>query len=55
VTGAVSEIVAGYFGTRHVALHVTATYAVPAALGGGSITAKRRLRRSMSWQTVARH
>ena len=41
VTGAVSKIVASYFGTRDVALHVTATYAVPAALGGGTITATR--------------
>jgi hypothetical protein len=41
VTGAVSEIVAGYFGTRKVALRVTATYAVPPALGGASITATR--------------
>ena len=40
-TGAVSTIVAGYFGTDDVPLSVTATYAVPAALGGGSITATR--------------
>ena len=38
-TGAVSAIVAGYFGTANVPLSVTATYAVPAALGGGSVTA----------------
>lgn len=41
VTGAVSKIVASYFGTSDVALHITATYAVPAALGGGTITATR--------------
>jgi hypothetical protein len=41
VTGALSSVVAGYFGTREVPLSVTATYAVPAALGGGSITATR--------------
>jgi hypothetical protein len=40
-TGAVSAIVAGYFGTTEVPLSVTATYAVPAALGGGSVTATR--------------
>jgi hypothetical protein len=40
-TGSVSKIVASYFGTPDVALHVTATYAVPAALGGGTITATR--------------
>jgi hypothetical protein len=40
-TGAVSAIVAGYFGTTEVPLSVTSTYAVPAALGGGSITATR--------------
>ena len=40
-TGAVSAIVAGYFGTSDVPLSVTATYAVPAALGGGSVTATR--------------
>jgi hypothetical protein len=41
VTGAVSAIVAGYFGTTNVPLSVTATYAVPAALGGGSVTTTR--------------
>jgi hypothetical protein len=40
-TGAVTAIVAGYFGTTEVPLSVTSTYAVPAALGGGSITATR--------------
>jgi PAP2 superfamily len=40
-TGAVSAIVGGYFGTSDVPLSVTATYAVPAALGGGSVTATR--------------
>jgi hypothetical protein len=40
-TGAASKIVASYFGTSDVALHVTATYAVPTALGGGTITATR--------------
>jgi hypothetical protein len=41
VTGALSSILAGYFGTSAVALHVTATYAVPPALGGGTVTATR--------------
>lgn len=41
VTGALSSIVANYFGTTEVPLSVTATYAVPAALGGGSVTATR--------------
>jgi hypothetical protein len=41
VTGAVSSILAAYFGTSDVALHVTATYAVPPALGGGTVTATR--------------
>jgi hypothetical protein len=40
-TGAVSAVVAGYFGTTEVPLSVTSTYAVPAALGGGSITVTR--------------
>jgi len=40
-TGAVSSIVAGYFGSTDVPLSVTATYAVPAGLGGGSTTATR--------------
>jgi len=40
-TGALSALVAAYFGTTEVPLSVTATYAVPAALGGGSITATR--------------
>jgi PAP2 superfamily len=40
-TGAVSTVVALYFGTPDVVLHVTATYAVPAALGGGTVTATR--------------
>ena len=41
VTGAVSTVVAEYFRTSNVPLSVTATYTVPAALGGGSITATR--------------
>ncbi|HEX6905727.1 MAG TPA: vanadium-dependent haloperoxidase [Terriglobales bacterium] len=41
VTGAITSIVASYFGTRNVTLHVTATYPVPAALGGGTVTATR--------------
>jgi hypothetical protein len=35
VTGAVPSVIAAYFGTSNVSLHVTATYAIPAALGGG--------------------
>ena len=41
VTGAVTSILAAYFGTSNLALHVTATYAIPAALGGGTVTATR--------------
>jgi hypothetical protein len=41
VTGAITHVVAAYFGTKKLTLHVTATYAVPAALGGGTITATR--------------
>ncbi|HWY54389.1 MAG TPA: vanadium-dependent haloperoxidase [Terriglobales bacterium] len=41
VTGAVTSIIAGYFGSSDTALQVTATYAVPAALGGGTVTATR--------------
>ena len=41
LTGAVSHIVAAYFGTPNVTLHVTATYAIPLALGGGTVTATR--------------
>lgn len=40
-TGAVSSIVASYFGTPNLTLHVTATYTIPPALGGGSVTATR--------------
>jgi hypothetical protein len=40
-TGALSTIVAGYFGTTEVPLSVTSTYAVPAALGGGLATSTR--------------
>ena len=40
-TGALATIVAEYFGTTEVPLSVTATYAIPAALGGGSVTATR--------------
>ena len=41
VTGAVSSIIASYFEDSDVALHVTATYAIPAALGGGTVSATR--------------
>ena len=41
VTGALSTILASYFGTRNVALNVTATYAVPPQLGGGTVTTTR--------------
>jgi len=41
VTGAITTAIAGYFGTRNVTLHVTATYSIPAALGGGTQTATR--------------
>jgi PAP2 superfamily len=41
-TGAMAAIVTGYFGTTEVPLSVTATYAVPAALGGGFVTATHR-------------
>jgi hypothetical protein len=41
VTGAVTGIVAAYFGTPNVTLHVTASYAIPPALGGGTVTATR--------------
>lgn len=41
VTGAVTSVVASYFGGRNLTLHVTVTYAVPAALGGGTRTATR--------------
>jgi len=41
VTGAVTSIVADYFGTKKLTLHVTATYTIPAALGGGTVTATR--------------
>lgn len=40
-TGAVSSIVAAYFGTPNLTLHVTATYTIPLALGGGSVTVTR--------------
>ena len=41
VTGAVTSIVADYFGTKKLTLHVTATYPIPAALGGGTVTSTR--------------
>lgn len=44
VTGAVSSVVAAYFGTPHLALHVTATYTIPPTLGGGSVTTTRDYR-----------
>jgi hypothetical protein len=37
----VSSVIAAYFGTQNVTLNVTATYAVPATLGGGTQTATR--------------
>lgn len=44
VTGAISNILAAYFGTPNVTLNVTATYAIPPALGGGTVTATRSYR-----------
>ena len=44
-TGALSTIVAGYFGTTEVPLSVTSTYAVPAALGGGLATSDPHIQR----------
>jgi hypothetical protein len=41
ITGAVSSVIAAYFGTQNVTLNVTATYPIPAALGGGTQTATR--------------
>jgi hypothetical protein len=41
VTGAVSSVVADYFGRPNLTLHVTATYSIPPALGGGTQTATR--------------
>jgi PAP2 superfamily len=41
ITGAVSSVIAAYFGTQNVTLNVTATYPIPAALGGGTHTATR--------------
>ena len=41
VTGAVSTILESYFGTPNLPLHVTATYAVPPQLGGGTVTSTR--------------
>jgi hypothetical protein len=41
VTGAVTSVVASYFGAPKLTLHVTVTYAIPAALGGGIQTATR--------------
>lgn len=41
VTGAVTSVVASYFGTPKLRLNVTATYAVPPVLGGGTQTATR--------------
>ena len=41
VTGAVTSIIASYFEDSDVALHVTSTYAIPVALGGGTVTATR--------------
>lgn len=41
VTGAATTILAAYFGTPNLQLNITGTYSVPAALGGGLITATR--------------
>jgi hypothetical protein len=41
VTGAVTSLIEDYFGTKNVTLKVTATYAVPAGLGGGTRTTTR--------------
>jgi hypothetical protein len=41
VTGAVSSVIADYFGTPNLTLHVTVTYSIPPALGGGTQTATR--------------
>lgn len=41
VTGAVTSIIARYFGSSDIALHVTSSYAVPPLLGGGTVTATR--------------
>jgi hypothetical protein len=44
VTGAVTSILAQYFGTPNLALQVTATYSIPAALGGGTASGTRNFR-----------
>ncbi|MEY2414595.1 MAG: hypothetical protein QOD84_3201 [Acidobacteriaceae bacterium] len=44
VTGAVTSVVASYFGAPNLTLHVTVTYAIPPALGGGTQTATRTFR-----------
>jgi PAP2 superfamily len=41
VTGAVTSVVASYFGAPNLTLHVTVTYAIPPSLGGGTQTATR--------------
>jgi hypothetical protein len=41
VTGAVTSIIAAYFGTSDIPLHITSTYAIPVALGGGTATSTR--------------
>jgi hypothetical protein len=41
VTGAVTSVLASYFGTPNLFLRVTATYSIPVALGGGTQTATR--------------
>jgi hypothetical protein len=41
ITGAVTSVIASYFGTPNLTLRVRATYSVPAALGGGAQTATR--------------
>lgn len=41
VTAAVTSIIQDYFGTKNVTLNVTATYAIPPALGGGTKTETR--------------
>lgn len=41
VTGAVTTVLAAYFKTPNLTLHVTSKYAIPAALGGGTQTSTR--------------
>lgn len=41
ITGAVTSVLASYFGTPNLTLNVTAKYPIPVALGGGTQTATR--------------